>query len=101
MKKMDNHSQTHWVANMKAFTQIFMDNNEYNEKTVIGFLSFAVMTLYSLVDLVTGVMGIPLEIHEFVYNSFMIITLGSFGIAGLEKFSPTAVKQAEAANKEE
>jgi hypothetical protein len=78
-----------------------MDNNEYNEKTVIGFLSFAVMTLYSLVDLITGVMGIPLEIHEYVYNSFMIITLGSFGIAGLEKFSPTSVKQAEAANKEE
>jgi hypothetical protein len=86
---------------MKSFTQIFKDNNEYNEKTVIGFMSFAVMTLYSLVDLVTGVMGIPLEIHEFVYNSFMIITLGSFGIAGLEKFSPTSVKQAEAANKEE
>ena len=86
---------------MKSFTQIFKDNNEYNEKTVIGFLSFAVMTLYSLVDLVTGVMGIPLEIHEFVYNSFMIITLGSFGIAGLEKFSPTAVKQAESANREE
>ena len=98
---MDNHSQTQWVANMKAFTQIFMDNNEYNEKTVIGFLSFAVMTLYSLVDLVTGIMGIPLEIHEFVYNSFMVITLGSFGIAGLEKFSPTAVKQAEQAREEE
>lgn len=86
---------------MKGFTQIFMDNNEYNEKTVIGFLSFAIMTLYSLVDLVTGIMGMPLEIHEFVYNSFMIITLGSFGIAGLEKFSPTAVKQAEATKEEE
>jgi hypothetical protein len=86
---------------MTKFTQIFMDNNEYNEKTVIGFLSFAVMTLYSLVDLVTGVMGIPLEIHEYVYNSFMIITLGSFGIAGLEKFSPTSVKQAEAAKASE
>ena len=98
---MDNPSQTLWEVNMKAFTQIFMDNNEYNEKTVIGFLSFAVMTLYSLVDLVTGIMGMPLEIHEFVYNSFMVITLGSFGIAGLEKFSPTAVKQAEAANRVE
>lgn len=86
---------------MKAFTQIFMDNNEYNEKTVIGFLSFAVMTLYSIVDLATGIMGMPLEIHEFVYNSFMIITLGSFGIAGLEKFSPTAVKQAEKSGEED
>jgi len=98
---MEPHSQAHSEVKMKSFTQIFKDNNEYNEKTVIGFMSFAVMTLYSLVDLVTGVMGIPLEIHEFVYNSFMIITLGSFGIAGLEKFSPTSVKQAEAANKEE
>ena len=86
---------------LSRFSQIFKDNNEYNEKTVIGFLSFAVMTLYSIVDLVTGVMGIPLEIHEFVYNSFMIITLGSFGIAGLEKFSPTAVKQAKPADTEE
>ena len=98
---MVHHSLTQWVVEMQAFTQIFKDNNEYNEKTVIGFLSFAVMTVYSLVDLVTGVMGIPLEIHEFVYNSFMIITLGSFGIAGLEKFSPTSVKQAEASNREE
>ena len=59
------------------------------------------MTLYSLVDLVTGIYGRPLEIHEFVYNSFMIITLGSFGIAGLEKFSPTAVKQAEKSGEED
>jgi hypothetical protein len=86
---------------MKGFTQIFMDNNEYNEKTVIGFLSFAVMTLYSLVDLVTGIMGMPLEIHEYVYNSFMIITLGSFGIAGLEKFSPTSVKQAKSTEEDD
>ena len=86
---------------MTRFTQIFMDNNEYNEKTVIGFLSFAIMTLYSFVDLVTGVMGIPLEIHEYVYNSFMIITLGSFGIAGLEKFSPTSVKQAKGTEEED
>ena len=81
MKKMDNPSQTQWVDNMDAkqvqetifskFSQIFKDSNHYNEKTIIGFMSFAVMTLYSLVDIVTGVMGITLEIHEFVYNSFM------------------------------
>jgi len=82
------------------FSQIFKDSNHYNEKTVIGFMAFAVMTLYSLVDIVTGVMGITLEIHEFVYNSFMYITLGSFGIAGLEKFSPSTVKKVEAAHEE-
>lgn len=80
---------------MKAFTEIFKDTNDYNEKTVIGFLSFAVMVLYSVVDLVTGIWGISLAIHQYVYESFMIITLGSFGIAGLEKFSPTAKVKAE------
>ena len=81
---------------LSKFSQIFKDSNHYNEKTIIGFMSFAIMTLYSLVDIVTGVMGITLEIHEFVYNSFMYITLGSFGIAGLEKFSPSTVKKVEA-----
>jgi len=80
---------------MKAFTEIFKDTNDFNEKTVIGFLSFAVMVLYSVVDLVTGIWGISLSIHQYVYESFMIITLGSFGIAGLEKFSPTAKVKAE------
>ena len=82
------------------FTQIFKDSNHYNEKTIIGFMAFAVMTLYSLVDIITGIYGIKLEIHEFVYNSFMYITLGSFGIAGLEKFSPSTVKKVEAAHED-
>lgn len=71
-----------------SFSQIFKDNNDYNEKTIIGFMSFAVMVFTSLVDLGTGVMGIDLAIHEYIYNSFVIITLGSFGIAGIEKFAP-------------
>ena len=28
---------------MKKFIQIFKDTNDWNEKTIIGFLSFAVM----------------------------------------------------------
>jgi len=39
-----------------------------------------------------GVMGIPLEIHEFVYNSFMVITLGSFGLAGLENHKTICIE---------
>lgn len=85
---------------LSRFGQIFKDNNDYNEKTIIGFLAFAIMTLYSLVDIVTGVFGITLEVHEFVYNSFMMISLGSFGIAGLEKFSPTAVKKVDQSTEE-
>ena len=70
-----------------AFIDIFKDSNEYNEKTIIGFLSFAVMVLVMIADVVTGAIGKDLPINEFTYNSFVIVTLGSFGIAGLEKFA--------------
>ena len=48
-------------------------------------MSFAVMTLTSIVDMITGAFGSELVIQEFIYNSFVIITLGCFGIAGAEK----------------
>jgi hypothetical protein len=70
-----------------AFKEIFKDNNDYNEKNVIGFMSFAVMVIFALADLVTGYFGKDLVVQEFIYNSFVIITLGCFGIAGIEKFA--------------
>jgi small-conductance mechanosensitive channel len=69
------------------FNEIFKNSNDYNEKTIIGFMSFAVMTLAMIVDLVTGYFGNELKLNEYIYNSFVIVTLGSFGIAGLEKFA--------------
>lgn len=64
-----------------AFTDLFKDENDINEKSVVGFASFAIMTLFAIADLVTGYVGKDLVINEFIYNSFVIITLGSFGIA--------------------
>ena len=64
---------------------IFKDENEYNEKSIIGFASFAVMTLFAMVDSGTGIWGKDLVINDMVYNSFVFVTLGSFGIAGAEK----------------
>lgn len=72
---------------MKKFAEIFKNDNEWNEKTIIGFLSFAVMILVMLADVITGFCGVDLPINEFTYNSFVIVTLGSFGIAGIEKFA--------------
>lgn len=79
------------------FTQIFKDNNDYNEKTIIGFISFAVMVLTAILDLVMSVKGTPIEIKEYIYTSFVTVTLGSFGVAGLERFSGAAKVEAEAA----
>ena len=68
-----------------AFRDIFKDKNDINENSVIGFMSFAVMVLFTLADLITGYLGNDLVVQEFIYNSFLIITLGCFGIAGVEK----------------
>ena len=67
--------------------KIFKDNNDYNEKSVIGFLAFAVMCVIMLVDVVTGYFGKDLVINEFIYDSFVFVVFGCFGISGLEKFA--------------
>lgn len=70
-----------------AFQDIFKNNNDVNEKNVIGFFSFAVMVVFAAVDIVTGFFGKDLVIQEFIYNSFVLVTLGSFGVSGIEKFA--------------
>jgi hypothetical protein len=70
---------------MAKFTDIFKDSNDLNEKTIVGFASFIVMTAFAVTDLVTGYLGKELIVNEFIYNSFMYITLGAFGIAEVGK----------------
>ena len=70
-----------------AFKDMFKDENDVNEKNVVGFLSFAVMVIFTIADIGSGIFGKDLVINEFIYNSFVIITLGSFGIDGLQKFA--------------
>jgi len=70
-----------------GFFQIFKKSNDYNEKTVIGFLSFAVMVGTIVVDLVTGYLGKELKLNEYIFDSFMYITLGSFLPDVIEKFA--------------
>ena len=66
---------------------IFKDKNEYNEKSIIGFIAFLIMCLIMVADLVTGWVGQDLIINEFVYDSFLWVVLGCFGIAGVEIFA--------------
>ena len=68
-----------------AFKNLFDDNNNINEKSVVGFASFAVMVIFAAVDIITGFYGKELIIQDYIYNSFVIITLGSFGIAEVGK----------------
>jgi len=68
------------------FKNLFDDNNTINEKSVVGFIAFAMLVLALLVDLITGYMGNPLVLNEFIFDGFMVIILGSFGIASVDKF---------------
>tara|TARA_B100000767_G_scaffold119224_1_gene113758 strand:+ start:850 stop:1197 length:348 start_codon:yes stop_codon:yes gene_type:complete len=70
---------------LMAFKNIFNDKNDINEKSVVGFASFAIMTLFAFADLITGYFGEDLIINEFIYDSFLFITLGCFGIAEIGK----------------
>ena len=71
---------------MGFFKDLFSDDNSINEKSLIGFLSFIVMIVFALSDIITGYMGKELVVTEFIFNSFMIITLGCFGIASVDKY---------------
>ena len=66
--------------------ELFNDNNSINEKSVVGFASFMCMVIALVVDLVTGWMGKPLVINEFIFDGFLAITLGAFGIASVDKW---------------
>ena len=64
-----------------AFGDLFKDKNDINEKSIVGFISFTVMVIFACADLLTGYLGKDLVINEFIYNSFVWVTLGCFGIA--------------------
>jgi len=68
------------------FIKLFKDNNDINEKSVVGFLAFVMMVGFALADIVTGYLGKPLVINDFIFDAFMWLVLGCFGIASIDKF---------------
>ena len=74
---MFNYLKLKWMA----FKDIFKDKNDINEKSVVGFAAFVIMVLLAVIDLVTGYVGKDLVINEFIYDSFVLVVLGAFGIA--------------------
>ena len=70
----------------KFFSHLFDDNNSINEKSVVGFIAFLMLVIALAVDLITGAYGKPLLINKFIFDGFMVIVLGSFGIASVDKW---------------
>lgn len=70
----------------KFFKSLFNDNNSINEKAVIGFASFVMMCIFAISDIITGTLGKELMVQEFIFNAFLWMTLGCFGIASVDKY---------------
>tara|TARA_R100000234_G_scaffold4214_1_gene3299 strand:+ start:374 stop:607 length:234 start_codon:yes stop_codon:yes gene_type:complete len=69
--------------------KLFQNKNDINEKNIIGFISFAIMVLFAVADLTTSFVysgdDAYLLINDTIYNSFVLVTLGCFGISAFEK----------------
>ena len=88
IKEMEKLSKELQIATAAAkpkekfsFGALFRDENDINEKSIIGFASFMMMLAFGIVDLVTGFWGMDLAISDTIYTSFVVVTLGSFGIS--------------------
>ena len=66
----------------RKMIDLFLDDNDINEKSIIGFISFALMTVFGITDLVTALLwDMDLKVSETIYTSFVVVTLGAFGIS--------------------
>ena len=59
---------------------IFRDDNNWNEKAIVGFIAFIVMCIIMIADLVTGWFGQDLVINEFVYDILRSNRISSYFI---------------------
>jgi hypothetical protein len=71
----------------KFFYQLFDDNNSINEKSVVGFVAFFMLCIAFLVDIITGYAGKEFVVNKIIFDGFMVMVLGSFGIASIDKWT--------------
>ena len=64
---------------------IFKDDNDINEKSVLGFLSFGILAAYGIIDVITGLEGKQFVIEPIILEVFAALTAGCFGISSYEK----------------
>ena len=70
----------------KFFRELISDTNSLNEKTFVGLLAFVLVIATLTCDIITGVMGREMPIHEFVFDGIMFIILGAFFGTSLDKW---------------
>ena len=88
IKEMEKISKELQIATAAAkpkerfsFGALFRDENDINEKAIIGFASFFLMVVFGCADLVTAFWDMDLKVSDTIYTSFVVVTLGAFGIS--------------------
>jgi hypothetical protein len=84
----------------KIFKELVSDNNQINEQSFVGVVAFFAMVFILIVDVVTGIWGKELVIKEFIFDGFMIITLGAFGITTVGKIMSNKKNNQDEDNKD-
>jgi len=97
MNGLTAHQARQTVQNLfKRFSsEIFQDTNGcYSSKRVVAAVSLIVMVIAFFADLVFHVAS-----SEYIFDGFLVLTLGSLGITGVEAFAnrkTTAITKIEA-----
>ncbi len=84
----------------KIFKELVSDANEINEQSFVGVVAFFAMVFILIVDVITGIWGKELIIKEFIFDGFMIITLGAFGITTVGKIMSSKKDKKDEASEE-
>jgi hypothetical protein len=66
---------------MGFWRDLISDDNDINEKSFVGVVSFFAMIFTLIADVITGILGKDLVVKEFIFDGFLILTSVSFGIS--------------------
>lgn len=84
----------------KFFRELISDDNQINEQAFVGVVAFFAMAFILIVDVNTGILGRELIIKEFIFDGFMILTLGAFGITTAGRILSLKKKNKDESNKD-
>jgi hypothetical protein len=84
----------------KFFRELISDDNKINEQAFVGVVAFFAMAFILIVDVITGILGNELIIKEFIFDGFMILTLGAFGITTAGRIMSLKKKNKDESNKD-
>ena len=84
----------------KFFRELISDDNHINEQAFVGVVAFFAMVFILIVDVITGIMSKELVIKEFIFDGFMILTLGAFGITTAGRIMSLKKKNKDESNKD-